>query len=244
MGTACGFAVNIGKALFILRRRTARIAPHARRADCAAPTREGRKQTAVFLKRFILRHRRIACGHAARGFRSAGARRQRKLGFRAHYRSSKPNSPRAAPTSMISPQTAPVEAEVRKRFGTSFWPRTTHAGGGCCPTGLPQRTLTIWNRLPATDRRAYCASAGGGESRARASLRANGRSVVAVGLQKCPPHHTRSAEAVARAAQQHTKATHALAVLIDLDAGADRIEFAGTGFCIATAGDVASRRTV
>ncbi|HSQ03713.1 MAG TPA: CinA family protein, partial [Burkholderiales bacterium] len=53
-----------------------------------------------------------------------------------------------------------------------------------------------------------------------------------------------TAEAVARAAQRHTGATHALAVLIDLDEGADRIEFAGTVcLAIATANDVASRRS-
>ena len=42
----------------------------------------------------------------------------------------------------------------------------------------------------------------------------------------------------------HTGATHALAVLIDLDDGADRIEFAGT-ICLAIANgnDMASRRS-
>ena len=46
-----------------------------------------------------------------------------------------------------------------------------------------------------------------------------------------------------RAARAQTGATHALAVLIDLDEGADRIEFGGTiCLAIATAADVASRR--
>ena len=52
------------------------------------------------------------------------------------------------------------------------------------------------------------------------------------------------AESVAQAARGHTGATHALAVLIDLDEGADRIEFGGTVcLAIATEGDVASRRS-
>src|SRR5205814_1927642 len=42
------------------------------------------------------------------------------------------------------------------------------------------------------------------------------------------------AEAVAEAARRDTGATHALAVLIDLDEGADRIEFGGT-VCLAIA---------
>ena len=51
-------------------------------------------------------------------------------------------------------------------------------------------------------------------------------------------------EAVARAARAHTGATHALAVLIDLDDGPDRIDFGGTiWIAIATAEDVAFRRS-
>ena len=54
-----------------------------------------------------------------------------------------------------------------------------------------------------------------------------------------------AAESVARAARDHTGASHALAVLIEIDnAAADRIEFAGTVcLAIATADKVASRRS-
>ena len=52
------------------------------------------------------------------------------------------------------------------------------------------------------------------------------------------------AEAVATAARCQTDATHALAVLVDLDAGADRIDFGGTiCLAIATAPEVVSRRS-
>ena len=52
------------------------------------------------------------------------------------------------------------------------------------------------------------------------------------------------AEAVAGAARRQSGATHALAVLIDLDEGADRIEFGGTVcLAISTGQDVASRRS-
>jgi nicotinamide-nucleotide amidase len=51
------------------------------------------------------------------------------------------------------------------------------------------------------------------------------------------------AETVARAAQASTGATHALAALIDLDDGPDRIEFGGTlCLAIATATDAVSRK--
>lgn len=53
-----------------------------------------------------------------------------------------------------------------------------------------------------------------------------------------------TAEAVARAARRQTGATHALAVLIDLDAGADRFDLGGTVcLAIATEEHVASRRS-
>jgi nicotinamide-nucleotide amidase len=53
-----------------------------------------------------------------------------------------------------------------------------------------------------------------------------------------------TAEQVARAMQQATGASHALAVLIDLDDGPDRIEFGGTiCLAIAASNDVASRRS-
>ena len=53
-----------------------------------------------------------------------------------------------------------------------------------------------------------------------------------------------SAEAVAQAARRESGASHALAVLIDLDDGPDRIDFGGT-ICIgiATADDVELRRS-
>ena len=67
----------------------------------------------------------------------------------------------------------------------------------------------------------------------------------AVELLNVPPAITKeAAEAVALAACKHTGATHALAVLIDLDEGGDRIEFAGTVcLAIATKDNVASRRS-
>ncbi|HEY4471742.1 MAG TPA: CinA family protein, partial [Stellaceae bacterium] len=53
-----------------------------------------------------------------------------------------------------------------------------------------------------------------------------------------------AAEAVASAARRQSGASHALAVLIDLDEGADRIDFGGSiCIAIATENDVQSRRS-
>jgi nicotinamide-nucleotide amidase len=52
----------------------------------------------------------------------------------------------------------------------------------------------------------------------------------------------KTAEAVARAAREETGATHALAALIELDEGADRIDLGGTIYlAIATGKEVVSR---
>jgi len=68
-----------------------------------------------------------------------------------------------------------------------------------------------------------------------------------VGLEGAPPagELTReTAEAVAVAARRSTGATHALAVLIDLDDGPDRIDFGGTiCLAIATVEGAESRRS-
>ena len=74
-----------------------------------------------------------------------------------------------------------------------------------------------------------------------------GEIYAAVGLTDAPPSGELTpdiAEAIAAAARQQTGATHALAVLIDTDDGADRIDFGGTiCLAIATANHVASRRS-
>src|SRR5262249_62086196 len=70
---------------------------------------------------------------------------------------------------------------------------------------------------------------------------------AAVGLARTAPEGEltpQTAEAVAQATLRHTDSTHALAVLIDLDEGPDRIEFGGTVcLAIATESGVASRRS-
>jgi nicotinamide-nucleotide amidase len=66
----------------------------------------------------------------------------------------------------------------------------------------------------------------------------------AVGLEPPIGEITKeTAEAAARALRSSTGASHALAVLVDLDEGADRIDFGGTiCIAIATEGETVSRR--
>ncbi len=77
--------------------------------------------------------------------------------------------------------------------------------------------------------------------------RQNGDICAAVGLDRdalAGGITKEGAEMVARAAQKLSGATHALAVLVDVAEGGDRVEVAGTTcLAIATAGGVASRRS-
>ena len=67
---------------------------------------------------------------------------------------------------------------------------------------------------------------------------------TAVGLEVAEGVTAETAEAVARAARQQAGSTHALAALVDLDGGPDRIDFGATiCLAIATEDDVASRRS-
>ena len=73
-----------------------------------------------------------------------------------------------------------------------------------------------------------------------------GRVSTAVGLAAPPPRDADPGDsgAVATAARHQAGVTHALAVLVDLDEGDDRIDFGGTiCLAIATAHEVVSRRS-
>ncbi len=109
-------------------------------------------------------------------------------------------------------------------------------------------SLTLVETFTAGQMAARLAHLTGAETVFRRGIVARALSEVwaAVGLPGTPPAGPITppvAETVARAAQASTGATHALAVLIDLDDGPDRIEFGGTlSVAIATAADTAARK--
>ena len=74
-----------------------------------------------------------------------------------------------------------------------------------------------------------------------------GEVATAVGLDRTAANvgiTIEAAETVARAAQRRTGSTHVLAVLVDLDEGADRVDFSGSiCLAIASGGGLAARRS-
>jgi len=254
IGTACGFAVDIGKARFFF---TPGVPREMRRMldEQVIPQLQARSgvQTAVFLKRF--HSYGIGESHAdtlLSGVTDLAPAGSVKLGFRAHYPQLETKlTVRGRDMDDIRQKLAPVEQEVRRRLGNFILAEDDRTLEGVVLEALQKRngTLTLVETFTSGQIAARIAHLPGAENVVRRGIisRELSELCAAVGLREAAAFSevTREhAEKVASAARQETGTSHALAVLIDLDPGADRIEFAGT-ICLAIAsdGEVASRRS-
>jgi nicotinamide-nucleotide amidase len=254
VGTACGFAVDIGKARFFFTPGVPRELRRMLEGEIVPRllAKTG-TQTAIYLKRF--HSYGIGESHAdtlLKGVEELAADGSVKLGFRAHYPQLETKlTVRGADMDEVRRKLEPIAQEVRKRFGNFILAEDDRTLEGVVLAELEARngTLALVETFTSGQIAARVGPLPGAEKVLRRALVARELEEVcsAVGLDArfaADGVSRESAEAVARAAQRHTGATHALAVLIDLDEGADRIEFAGTVcLAIATADDVASRRS-
>jgi len=254
VGTACGFAVNIGRARFYFTPGVPRELRRMLEGEIIPRLlAKSGMQTAIFLKRF--HSYGIGESHAdtlLAGVEALAPDGSVKLGFRAHYPQLETKlTARGIDMDDIRGKLAPVEREVRKRLGNFILAEDDRTLEGVVLAELADRqaTLTLVETFTGGQIAARIAHLPGAEKIVRRGIVARELAEVcaAVGLDGASMAGgiTReTAETVARAAQRHTGSTHALAVLIDIDEGADRIEFAGTVcLAIATAHDVASRRS-
>ena len=254
VGTACGFAVNIGRARFFFTPGVPRELRRMLESEIIPRllSKTG-TQTAIYLKRF--HSYGIGESHAdtlLKGVAELAPEGSVKLGFRAHYPQLETKlTVRGADMDDIRAKLGPVEQEVRRRFGNFILAEDDRTLESVVLDELVGRqgTLALVETFTSGQIAARLGPLPGAENVLRRGVVTRDLAEVcsAVGLD---PHTANegitrgTAEAVARAAQQHTGSTHALAVLVDLDEGADRIEFAGTVcLAIATADDVASRRS-
>lgn len=254
VGTACGFALTIGKARFMFTpgvpRELRRMLEHQIIPRLLA---KSGKQSAIYLKRF--HSYGIGESHAdtlLAGVESLAPEGSVKLGFRSHYPQLETKlTVRGADMEAIRRTLAPVEAEVRKRFGNFIVAENDSTLEGVVLDALKQNnaTLTIVETFSSGQIAGRLAHLPGAETILRRGVvaRQNEDICAAVGLDRNALKDgisKEAAEMVARAAQKQTGATHALAVLVNVDEGADRVEFAGTTcLAIATANDLASRRS-
>ena len=254
VGTACGFALDIGRARFFF---TPGVPRELRRMleEQIVPRLLARSglQTAIFLKRF----HSYGLGESHVDALLSGVDElvpdgSVKLGFRAHYPQLETKlTVRGVDMADVRAKVAPVEQEVRKRLGNFILAEDDQTLEGVVLGELAGRqgTLTIVESFTSGQISARFGHLPGAEKVFRRGILARDLAEVhaAVGLDGAPPAGglTReSAEVVAAAARKLTGATHALAVLIDLDEGPDRIEFGGSiCLAIASADEVASRRS-
>jgi competence/damage-inducible protein CinA-like protein len=254
VGTACGFAVVIGKARFFFTPGVPRELRRMLEGEIIPRLlAQSGMQTAIYLKRF----HSYGLGESHVDSLLAGvdelvADGTVKLGFRAHYPQLETKlTVRGTDMDDLPKKLAPVVDEVRKRLGNFIVAEDDQTLEGVILSELGGRrgSLAIVETFTSGQIAARIGHLPGAETVFRRGVVARDLDQVrtAVGCPGPEPGDgltPAAAEAVARAAQRHTGATHALAVLIDLDDGPDRIEFGGTVcLAIATADDVASRRS-
>src|SRR5881628_3719605 len=252
IGTACGFALDIGRARFFFTPGVPREL-HRMIEEQIIPRLLAKSgmQTAIYLKRF--HSYGLGESHVdslLTGVDELVTDGSVKLGFRAHYPQLETKlTVRGTDIDDIRAKLAPVEREVRKRLGNFILAEDDQTLEGVILAELTNRqgSLAIVETFTGGQIAARLAHLRGAEKVFRRGLlsRDLGEVCAAVGVEAPAGETTReTAETVARAARQQTGASHTLAVLIDLDEGADRIEFGGTiCLAIATADDVASRRS-
>src|SRR6267142_4385324 len=175
-----------------------------------------------------------------------------KLGFRAHYPQLETKlTVRGRDLDDARGKLAPAEKEVRKRLGNFILAEDEQTLEGVVLAELTKRgaTLAIAETFTSGQIAARIGPLPGAETILRRGVLARDLRDVwsSVGLPGAPPAGEltkETAEAVAQAARRATGASHALAVLIEVDEGPDRIEFGGS-VCLAIAGPdrVASRRS-
>jgi len=254
IGTACGFALDIGRARFFF---TPGVPRELKRMleEQIVPRLLAKSglQTAIHLKRF--HSYGLGESHVdalLTGVETLVPDGSVKLGFRAHYPQLETKlTVRGRDMDDVRAKLAPVEREVRKRLGNFIMAEDEQTLEGVILAALTARqgSLAIVETFTSGQIAARFAHLPGAENVFRRGVvsRALPEIYAGVGLDGDPPagELTReTAEAVAQAARRRTGASHALAVLIDLDDGPDRIDFGGTiCLAIATADGVESRRS-
>jgi nicotinamide-nucleotide amidase len=253
IGTACGFAVDIGKARFFF---TPGVPRELRRMleEQIIPRLLERSgvQTVIHLKRF--HSYGLGESHAdalLAGIEDLVPGGAVKLGFRAHYPQLETKlAVRGADAADIERKLGPAQAAVRQLLGNFILAEDDQTLEGVVLAALAARqgSLAVAETFTGGQIAARIAPLPGAEAIFRRGIVARdlAQLCAAVGIAAAgaptPEFTDWLAESVARAARKQADATHALAVLIELDDAADAIDFGATiHIAIATADAVARR---
>ena len=254
IGTACGFALDIGKARFFF---TPGVPRELRRMleEQVIPrllARSGAPAT-ISLKRF---HSyglgELHVDALLTGVESLAADGSVKLGFRAHYPQLETKlTVRGTDMDDVRRKLEPVQAEVRKRLGNFILAEDDQTLEGVVLAELASHdaTLALVETFTSGQIAARIGHLPGAEHVLRCGITVRDRAALHRAIDIPQVSITGEltqeiTEAVAQTTRIHANASHALVVLIDLDDGPDRIDFGGTiWIAIATAEDVAFRRS-
>jgi nicotinamide-nucleotide amidase len=253
VGTACGFAMDIGKARFFFTPGVPRELRRMLEGEIVPRllARSG-EPTVIHLKRF--HSYGLGESHVdalLAGIEAMDPDGDVKLGFRAHYPQLETKlTVRGKDRADVDRKLAPVEAEVRKRVGNFILAEDDKTLEGVILAALAERngSLAVVETFTGGQIAARIAPLPGAETIFRRGIVARTRAdiLAAVGLANLATegeYDLDVAAAVAGAALNASGATHALAVLVDLDEGADRIDLGGSlSIAIATAQGVERRR--
>ena len=254
IGTACGFALTIGRGRFFF---TPGVPRELRRMleEQIIPRLLAMAglQGSIFLKRF--HSYGLGESHVDQlldGIEAMAPDGNVKLGFRAHYPQIETKlTVRGRDTADIRAKLAPIEAEVRARLGNFILAEDDQTLEGVVLAALTakQASLALVETFTAGAIAARLAHLPGAEHVfcRGVIVRDLDQVPVAVGLSHVLLTDAMTqdkVEAVAQAARDVAGASHSLAVLIELDTGADRIDLGGTVWiAIAHPEGVAFRRS-
>jgi nicotinamide-nucleotide amidase len=248
IGTACGFALDIGKARFFF---TPGVPREMRRMleEQVMPRILARSgaPASIYLKRF--HSYGLGESHVDQllaGVEALDPDGGVKLGFRAHYPQLETKlTVRGTDMDDVRRKLAPVTEAVQARLGNFIFAEDDQTLEGVTLTALAAigATLTVVETFTAGQIAARIAHLPGAESVFRHGTVVRQFSEL-FGVATPPELDEATTRAVASAARTHTGASHALAVLIELDQGADRIDLGGTIWIgIATADRMEFRRS-
>ncbi|MEA2741046.1 MAG: nicotinamide-nucleotide amidase [Acetobacteraceae bacterium] len=241
IGTACGFALDIGRARFFftpgvpreLRRMLEEQVIPRILARSGAPA-------SIYLKRF--HSYGLGESHVDQllaGVEALDPDGGVKLGFRAHYPQLETKlTVRGTDMEDVHRKLAPVTAEVKKRLGNFIMAEDDQTLEGVTLAALADlnATLSVVETFTGGQIAARIAHLPGAEKVFRhGTVTRHLGELFGVTLPPELDQHT--TEAVAQAAREHTGATHALVVLIELDDGADRMDLGGTIWIGISTGD-------
>ncbi len=252
IGTACGFAVTIGKARFFftpgvpreLRRMLEEQIVPRLLAMSGAPG-------VIRLKRFhTYGLGELHVDALLAGLEELSPDGSVKLGFRAHYPQIETKlTVRGADAEDIARKLAPFDAAVRRRLGNFILAEDDQTLEGVILSKLIEQdgSLALAETFTSGQIAARLGHLPGAERAFRRGIVARDLAQIqaAAGLDASGGEVTEaSVSSVADALRRQSAATHALAVLIDIDVGpAEGIDFGGTVWvAIATARNLAMRR--